>query len=205
MIDFTRIRDDANGIDTILFECDDQLEYYKRVMDNEISNRNNPDIIEYYKSRITNLEKSIIEITKDNPGNTAIIYLLSGINLNKRGFIGATNCYLYHVLQKAVGYDGFDKLYMIYMRGMIYVKSIHNIVRDTITKLSISISIDKVNDSSFEYNINNIISEINKLNLSEPINTDIIKYISEIYVMIFDLMDYYKTLMEYDKKKGLIW
>lgn len=205
MIDFTRIRDDANGIDTILFECSDQLEYYKRVIDNEISNRNNPDIIEYYKSRITNLEKSIIEITKDNPGNTAIIYLLSGINLNKRGFIGPTNCYLYHVLQKAVGYDGFDKLYMIYMRGMIYVKSIHNIVRDTITKLSISISIDKVNDSSFEYNINNIISEINKLNLSEPINTDIIKYISEIYVMIFDLMDYYKTVMEYDKKKGLIW
>ena len=205
MIDFTRIRDDANGIDTILFECNDQLEYYKRVMDNEISNRNNPDIIEYYKSRITNLEKSIIEITKDNPGNTAIIYLLSGINLNKRGFIGPTNCYLYHVLQKVVGYDGFDKLYMIYMRGMIYVKSIHNIVRDTITKLSISISIDKVTDSSFEYNINNIISEINKLNLSEPINTDIIKYISEIYVMIFDLMDYYKTLMEYDKKKGLIW
>lgn len=205
MIDFTRIRDDANGIDTILFECNDQLEYYKRVMDSEISNRNNPDIIEYYKSRITNLEKSIIEITKDNPGNTAIIYLLSGINLNKRGFIGPTNCYLYHVLQKAVGYDGFDKLYMIYMRGMIYVKSIHNIVRDAITKLSISISIDKVNDSSFEYNINNIISEINKLNLSEPINTDIIKYISKIYVMIFDLMDYYKTLMEYDKKKGLIW
>ena len=25
MIDFTRIRDDANGIDTILFECNDEM------------------------------------------------------------------------------------------------------------------------------------------------------------------------------------
>jgi hypothetical protein len=43
------------------------------------------------------------------------------------------------------------------------------------------------------------------MDLLEHINTDIVKYISEIYLMIFNMMDYYKARMNKDIKKGITW
>lgn len=86
---------------------------------------------------------------------------------------------------------------------MLYVKSIHNVVKEKIDALSLHVDMSRTTDDSFEYSINNLVSELNKMDLLEPINTDIVKYISEIYVMIFSLMDYHKARMNKYIKKGI--
>ena len=49
MLNYTRIYDDSNGIDQILDQCNEQLEYYRKCIDIEISTTNDADIIKYYK------------------------------------------------------------------------------------------------------------------------------------------------------------
>ena len=202
MLNYTRIYDDSNGIDQILDQCNEQLEYYIRCIDIEISTTNDVDIIKYYKRAISSLEDSIGGIIRHHPGNKAIVYLLCGLDLRKSGFTKSTNSYLYSILDKAIKYSGLNKLYMIYLRDMLYVKSIHNVVKEKIDALSLSVDMNKTTDDSFEYSINNLVSELNKMDLLEPINTDIVKYISEIYLMIFSLMDYHKACMNKYIKKG---
>lgn len=202
MLNYRRIYDDSNGIDLILDSCNEQVEYYRRCIDIEISTTNDVDIIEYYKHAIASLEDSIGGIIRHNPGNAAIVYLLCGVDLRESGFTKPSNSYLYSVLDEAIKYSGPNKLYMIYLRDMLYVKSIHNVVKEKIDTLSLSVDINKTTDDSFEYSTNNLVSELNKLDLLEPINVDIVKYISEIYLMIFNLMDYYKACMNKGIKKG---
>lgn len=203
MLYYTRLYDDSNGIDQILDQCNEQVEYYRKCIDIEISITNDVDIIKYYKYAIASLEDSIGGIIRHNPGNKAIVYLLCGLDLRKSGFTKPTNSYLYSVLDKAIKYSGLNKLYMIYLRDMLYVKSIHNVVKEKIDALSLSVDMNKTTDDSFEYSINNLVSELNKMDLLEPINTDIVKYISEIYLMISNLMDYYKACMNKYIKKGI--
>ena len=118
--------------------------------------------------------------------------------------IRPSNFYLYSVLDKAIKYTGPNKLYMIYLRSMIYVKSIHNVVKEKIDTLSLSVDINIISDDSFKYSINNLITKLTKLDLLENIDNDGVKYISEIYLMIFNLMDYYKIQMNEDIKKGIM-
>lgn len=202
MLYYTRLYDDSNGIDQILDQCNEQVEYYRKCIDIEISTTNDVDIIKYYKYAIASLEDSIGGIIRHNPGHKAIVYLLCGLDLRKSGFTKPTNSYLYSVLDKAIKYSGLNKLYMIYLRDMLYVKSIHNVVKEKIDALSLSVDMNKTTDDSFEYSVNNLVSELNKMDLLEPINIDIVKYISEIYLMIFNLMDYHKARMTKYIKKG---
>ena len=76
MLNYTRIYDDSNGIDQILDSCNEQLEYYIRCIDIEMSTTNDVDIIKYYKYAIASLEDSIGGIIRHHPGNKAIVYLL---------------------------------------------------------------------------------------------------------------------------------
>lgn len=205
MLNYTRIYDDSNGIDQILDSCNEQLEYYIRCIDIEMSTTNDVDIIKYYKYAIASLEDSIGGIIRHNPGNKAIVYLLCGLDLRKSGFTKPTNSYLYSVLDKAIKYSGLNKLYMIYLRDTIYVKSLHNVVKENIDKLSISVDMNRSNDDSFEYSINNIISELKKMDLLEAIDVDRVRYISEIYLMIFSLMGYYSEFIKDDKEEKVKW
>lgn len=196
MFDFAKLHDDNNGIDIILDDCNEQLNYYRTCMDMEISTDNNSGKIKYYKYAIANLENIIRGIIKDNPGHEAIAYLLRGF-----GFIEPSNFYMYSVLGKAIKCNGLNQLYMIYLRDTIYVKSLHNVIKQSIDKLSISVDMGRSNDDSFEYSINNIISELKKMDLLEPIDVDRVKYISEIYLMIFNLMDYHSKCMKDDREE----
>ena len=201
MFDFAKLHDDNNGIDTILDDCNEQLNYYRTCMDMEISTDNNSGKIKYYKYAIANLENIIRGIIKDNPGHEAIAYLLRGLGLIEPEFIEPSNFYMYSVLGKAIKCNGLNQLYMIYLRDTIYVKSLHNMIKQSIDKLSISVDMGRSNDDSFEYSINNIISELKKMDLLEPIDVDRVKYISEIYLIIFNLMDYYSKCMKDDREE----
>lgn len=201
MLNYTRIYDDSNGIDQILDSCNEQVEYYRRCIDIEISTTNDVDIIKYYKYAIASLEDSIGGIIRHNPGHKAIVYLLCGLDLRKSGFTKPTNSYLYSVLDKAIKYSGLNKLYMIYLRDMLYVKSIHNVVKEKIDALSLSVDMTKAIDDAFEYSTNNIISELKKMDLLDPIDVDRVKYISDIYLMIFRLLAYHSEFIKDDKEE----
>lgn len=205
MLNYTRIYDDSNGIDQILDQCNEEIKYYRRYIDIEISTTNDADIIKYYKYAIASLEDSIGGIIRHHPGNKAIVYLLCGLDLRKSGFTKPTNSYLYSVLDKAIKYSGLNKLYMIYLRDMLYVKSIHNVVKEKIDALSLSVDMNKTTDDVFEYSINNIISELKKMDLLDPIDVDRVKYISEIYLMIFRLLAYHSEFIEDDKEEKVKW
>lgn len=194
MFDFRKLYDDSTGIDIILDKCDEQVEYYKKAMDAEISTDNNSDKIKYYRYAIANLENTIGDIIKDNPGNKAVVYLLCALDQKTSGF-AASNLYFYTVLSKAIEYRDINQLYMIYLRDTIYVKSLHNVIKERINELSIFVDMSKSNDDNFGYSTNNIISELEKMDLLEHIDIDRVKYISEIYVMIFGLMDYYDKVV----------
>ena len=198
MFDFAKLHDDNNGIDIILDDCNEQLNYYRTCMDMEISTDNNSGKIKYYKYAIANLENTIRGIIKDNPGHEAIAYLLRGLGLIEPKFIEPSNFYMYSVLGKAIKCNGLNQLYMIYLRDTIYAKSIHNMINQSIDKLSISVDMTKVSDDAFEYSTNNIISELKKMDLLDPIDVDKVKYISEIYLMIFSLMGYYSKFIKDD-------
>lgn len=198
MFDFAKLHDDNNGIDIILDDCNEQLNYYRTCMDMEISTDNNSGKIKYYKYAIANLENIIRGIIKDNPGHEAIAYLLRGLGLIEPKFIEPSNFYMYSVLGKAIKCNGLNQLYMIYLRDTIYAKSIHNMINQSIDKLSISVDMTKVSDDAFEYSTNNIISELKKMDLLDPIDVDKVKYISEIYLMIFSLMGYYSKFIKDD-------
>lgn len=198
MFDFAKLHDDNNGIDIILDDCNEQLNYYRTCMDMEISTDNNSGKIKYYKYAIANLENTIRGIIKDNPGHEAIAYLLRGLGLIEPKFIELSNFYMYSVLGKAIKCNGLNQLYMIYLRDTIYAKSIHNMINQSIDKLSISVDMTKVSDDAFEYSTNNIISELKKMDLLDPIDVDKVKYISEIYLMIFSLMGYYSKFIKDD-------
>ena len=114
MLNYTRIYDDSNGIDQILDQCNEEIKYYRRYIDIEISTTNDADIIKYYKYAIASLEDSIGGIIRHNPGNKALVYLLCGLDLRESGFTKPTNSYLYSILDKAIKYSGLNKLYMIY-------------------------------------------------------------------------------------------
>lgn len=200
MFDFAKLHDDNNGIDIILDDCNEQLNYYRTCMDMEISTDNNSGKIKYYKYAIANLENIIRGIIKDNPGHEAIAYLLRGL-----GLIEPSNFYMYSVLGKAIKCNGLNQLYMIYLRDTIYVKSLHNVIKQSIDKLSISVDMGRSSDDSFEYSINNIISELKKMDLLEPIDVDRVKYISEIYLMIFRLMAYHSEFIKDDKEEKVKW
>ena len=205
MFDFKKIHDDNNGIDIILDSCNEQLNYYRICMDREISTDNDSDKIKYYKYAIANLENTIRGIIKNNPGHEAIAYLLRGLGLIEPKFIEPSNHYMYMILGKAIKCNGLDQLYMIYLRDTIYTKSIHNMVEQSIDKLSISVDMNRSNDDSFEYSTNNIISELKKMDLLEAIDVDRVRYISEIYLMIFSLMGYYGELIKDDKEEKVKW
>ena len=87
----------------------------------------------------------------------------------------------------------------------MYVKSLHNVVKESIDKLSISVDMTKTSDDVFEYSINNIISELRKMDLLDPIDVDRVKYIFEIYLMIFDLMKYHSEFIKDDKEEKVKW
>lgn len=199
MFDFKKIHDDNNGIDIILDSCNEQLNYYRMCMDTEISTDNNSDKIKYYKYAIANLENTIRGIIKNNPGHEAIACLLRGLGLIEPNFIEPSHFYMCSVLVKAIKCNRLNRLYMIYLRDTIYVKSLHNVVKENIDKLSISVDTNRSNDDSFEYSINNIISELKKMDLLEAIDVDRVRYISEIYLMIFSLMGYYSEFIKDDK------
>nr|DAK52869.1 MAG TPA: hypothetical protein [Caudoviricetes sp.] len=205
MFDFKKIHDDNNGIDIILDSCNEQLNYYRMCMDTEISTDNNSDKIKYYKYAIANLENTIRGIIKNNPGHEAIAYLLRGLGLIEPKFIEPSPFYMCSVLFKAIKCNRLNRLYMIYLRDTIYVKSLHNVVKESIDKLSISVDMTKTSDDAFEYSINNIISELKKMDLLDPIDVDIVKYISEIYLMIFDLMKYHSKFIKDDKEEKCIF
>nr|DAR65107.1 MAG TPA: hypothetical protein [Caudoviricetes sp.] len=198
MFSFEEIYDDTMGIYSILDDCNDQLEYYTKTIDMEISTSNDLNKIKYYESCISNIKKSIDCIIRDNPGHNAIVALLCGINLSRYNFIKPSNSYSYSMLDNSIRYDSMGKLCMVYLRDEYYIKSVHNIVKDVVISLSISSDINKTMDDSFEYSINNLSLELEKLDLDKPIDAVKVKYISEIYVMIFDLIDYYIN----DFKKG---
>lgn len=205
MFDFKKIHDDNNGIDIILDSCNEQLNYYRMCMDTEISTDNNSDKIKYYKYGIANLENTIRGIIKNNPGHEAIACLLRGLGLIEPNFIEPSHFYMYSVLVKAIKCNRLNQLYMIYLRDTIYVKSLHNVVKENIDKLSISVDMNRSNDDSFEYSINNIISELKKMDLLEAIDVDRVRYISEIYLMIFSLMGYYSEFIKDDKEEKVKW
>lgn len=205
MFDFAKLHDDNNGIDIILDDCNEQLNYYRTCMDMEISTDNNSGKIKYYKYAIANLENTIRGIIKDNPGHEAIAYLLRGLGLIEPKFIEPSNFYMYSVLGKAIKCNGLNQLYMIYLRDTIYAKSIHNMINQSIDKLSISVDMTKVSDDAFEYSTNNIISELKKMDLLDPIDVDKVKYISEIYLMIFSLMGYYSKFIKDDIEEEGKW
>lgn len=205
MFGFRKLYDDSNGIDLILDSCNEQVKYYRRCIDAEITTDNNLDKIKYYKYAIANLENAIRGITKDNPGNKAIIYLFCGLELIKPNFITSSHFYLYSMLGKAIKCNGPNELYMIYLRDTLYVKSIHNVVTETIDNLSISVDMTKTSNDTFKYSTNNIISELKKMDLLDPIDVDRVKYISEIYLMIFNLMDYHSKFIEDNKEEKCIF
>lgn len=205
MFDFKKIHDDNNGIDIILDSCNEQLNYYRMCMDTEISTDNNSDKIKYYKYAIANLENTIRGIIKNNPGHEAIAYLLRGLGLIEPKFIEPSNRYMYTVLGTAINCNGLNQLYMIYLRDTIYAKSIHNMIKQSIDKLSISVDMTKVSDDAFEYSTDNIISELKKMDLLDPIDVDKVKYISEIYLMIFSLMGYYSKFIKDDMEEEGKW
>ena len=205
MFDFKKIHDDNNGIDIILDSCNEQLNYYRMCMDTEISTDNNSDKIKYYKYAIANLENTIRGIIKNNPGHEAIAYLLRGLGLIEPKFIEPSNRYMYTVLGTAINCNALNQLYMIYLRDTIYAKSIHNMIKQSIDKLSISVDMTKVSDDAFEYSINNIISELKKMDLLDPIDVDRVKYISEIYLMIFRLLVYHSEFIEDNKEEKCIF
>lgn len=201
MFDFKKIHDDNNGIDIILDSCNEQLNYYRMCMDTEISTDNNSDKIKYYKYAIVNLENTIRGIFNNTPGHEAIACLLRGLGLIEPNFIEPSHFYMCSVLVKAIKCNRLNRLYMIYLRDTIYVKSLHNVVKENIDKLSISVDMNRSNDDSFEYSINNIISELKKMDLLEAIDVDRVRYISEIYLMIFSLMGYYSEFIKDDKEE----
>lgn len=205
MFDFKKIHDDNNGIDIILDSCNEQLNYYRMCMDTEISTDNNSDKIKYYKYAIVNLENTIRGIIKNNPGHEAIACLLRGLGLIEPNFIEPSHFYMCSVLVKAIKCNRLNRLYMIYLRDTIYVKSLHNVVKENIDKLSISVDMNRSNDDSFGYSINNIISELKKMDLLEAIDVDRVRYISEIYLMIFSLMGYYSEFIKDDKEEKVKW
>lgn len=205
MFDFKKIHDDNNGIDIILDSCNEQLNYYRMCVDTEISTDNNSDKIKYYKYAIANLENTIRGIIKNNPGHEAIACLLRGLGLIEPNFIEPSHFYIYSILGKAIKCNRLNRLYMIYLRDTIYVKSLHNVVKENIDKLSISVDMNRSNDDSFEYSINNIISELKKMDLLEAIDVDRVRYISEIYLMIFSLMGYYSEFIKDDKEEKVKW
>lgn len=205
MLNYTRIYDDSNGIDQILDSCNEQVEYYRKCIDIEISTTNDVDIIKYYKYAIAGLEDSIRGIIRHNPGNKAIAYLLRGLGLIEPKFIEPSNRYMYTVLGTAINCNGLNQLYMIYLRDTVYTKSIHTMIKQSIDKLSISVDMTKVSDDAFEYSTNNIISELKKMDLLDPIDVDRVKYISEIYLMIFDLMKYHSKFIKDDKEEKCIF
>lgn len=205
MFDFKKLYDDSKGIDLILDSCTEQVKYYIRCMDAEISADNNPDKIKYYRCAILSLEDTIVGITKHNPGNEAIISLLCGLGLIEPKFIQPSHFYLYSLLGKAIKCNRLNQLYMIYLRDTIYVKSLHNVVKESIDKLSLSVDMSKTSDDAFEYSINNIISELKKMDLLDPIDVDRVKYISEIYLMIFRLLAYRSEFIEDDKEEKCIF
>lgn len=205
MFDFKKIHDDNNGIDIILDSCNEQLNYYRMCMDTEISTDNNSDKIKYYKYGISNLENTIRGIIKNNPGHEAIAYLLRGLGLIEPKFIEPSYFYMCSVLVKAIKCNRLNRLYMIYLRDTMYVKSLHNVVKESIDKLSISVDMTKTSDDVFEYSTNNIISELKKMDLLEPIDVDRVEYISEIYLMIFSLMGYYSEFIKDDKEEKVKW
>ena len=86
-----------------------------------------------------------------------------------------------------------NKLSMIYLRDTFYIESVYRVVKDTVDGLSISLITDGIDDDGFEYSVNNLISELGKLDLQEPVDINKVRYISEIYLMIFVLLEYYKT------------
>ena len=205
MLNYTRIYDDSNGIDQILDSCNEQLNYYRMCMDTEISTDNNSDKIKYYKYAIVNLENTIRGIIKNNPGHEAIACLLRGLGLIEPKFIQLSHFYLYSLLGKAIMCNRLNRLYMIYLRDTMYVKSLHNVVKESIDKLSISVDMTKASDDAFEYSTNNIISELKKMDLLDPIDVDRVEYISEIYLMIFSLVDYHSEFIEDDKEEKCIF
>ena len=205
MLNYTRIYDDSDGIDQILDSCNEQLNYYRMCMDTEISTDNNSDKIKYYKYAIANLENTIRGIIKNNPGHEAIACLLRGLGLIEPNFIEPSHFYMCSVLVKAIKCNRLNRLYMIYLRDTIYVKSLHNAVKESIDKLSISVDMTKVGDDAFEFSTNNIISELKKMDLLEPIDVDRVKYISEIYLMIFRLLAYHSEFIEDDKEEKCIF
>lgn len=204
MLYYTRLYDDSNGIDQILDQCNEQVEYYRKCIDIEISTTNDVDIIKYYKYAIASLENTIRGIIKNNPGHEAIACLLRGLGLIEPNFIEPSHFYLYSLLGKAIMCSRLNRLYMIYLRDTMYVKSLHNVVKESIDKLSISVDMTKVSDDTFEYSINNIISERKKMDLLDPIDIDRVKYISEIYLMIFRLLAYHSEFIEDDKEEKCI-
>ena len=193
MFDFMELYVEARCVWRILDEYDEALEYYKQSLDDKKSKDNNLDKINYYTSNIEKIEKLIETVLEQYPGVTGVWDLLYVLDSENFKFIHPANRYICSLLNRCINRNGMNKLSMVYLRDIVYIESLYKAVKDAVDGLSISIDISKIDDDYFEYNVSNLISELEKLNLQEPVDINKIKYISEIYLMIFNLMDYYKN------------
>ena len=192
MFRFKELYKDAKSICSVVIEYSELLEYYTNCIDKETCRNNDLDKITYYKSNMHRTEYLLKNILETYPGIRAITKVLSGIDISGCTYMYPRDKYLYSLLEGAIEYTGNDSFSMIYLRDLYYIKSVHTVVEDTVDDLFIDIDLTKIDDN-FEYSTNNLRLVLEKLDITEPLDNNKIKYISEIYFMIFKIMDCYKS------------
>lgn len=165
----------------------------EKCIDIEKSKDNNLYKINYYESGIKKIENLTKNVLEEYPGARGVTDLLYILNKENYEFIHPANRFISTFLNRCINYTGMNKLSMIYLRDTFYIESVYKAVKDTVDGLSISLITDGIDDDGFEYSVNNLISELGKLDLQEPVDINKVRYISEIYLMIFVLLEYYKT------------
>lgn len=193
MFNFMELYRESRRVWRILEEHEEGLEYYKKCIDIEKSKDNSLDKINYYESGIKKIENLTKNVLEEYPGARGVTDLLYILNKENYEFIDPANRFISTFLNRCIKYTGMNKLSMIYLRDTFYIESVYKVVKDTVDGLSISLITDGIDDDGFEYSVNNLISELGKLDLQEPVDINKVRYISEIYLMIFVLLEYYKT------------
>jgi len=193
MFNFMELYRESRRVWRILEEHEEGLEYYKKYINSEKSKDNNLDKINYYESGIKKIENLTKNVLEQYPGARGVTDLLYILNKENYEFIHPANRFISTFLNRCINYTGMNKLSMIYLRDTFYIESVYKAVKDTVDGLSISLISDGIDDDGFEYSVNNLISELGKLDLQEPVDINKVRYISEIYLMIFVLLEYYKT------------
>ena len=189
MFSFEEMYDEVCGIDWVLESLDDSKKFYIKGLSDNVCERNR-----IYHDAIGNTDKIIEMIYKYNPGIDAISSILCAIDSWNSLDINLIEAYSRKrkVLGNALS-ASVHGIHDMYNRDTFYIESVYKVVKDTVDGLSISLITDGIDDDSFEYSVNNLISELGKLDLQEPVDINKVRYISEIYLMIFVLLEYYKT------------